>query len=171
MNIPLVLNNFNLYTGDKGDVLAGIGTVELPEIETPTTEVNIAGVSGALEVPLTGHTNAMTVTVNAPVLTIQALKALNPDPQIITARGAIEQIDTRSSAKRIVNLIVTMRCKAKGFKAGNMEKAAAMDTSLPFAVDYLKIQMDGKTYLEIDKLNNKYVVDGVDHLSGIRNAI
>lgn len=171
MQFPQAVNNYNLYLGEKGERFLGAGQVEIPEISMLTTEVNMAGMAGTTNVPLTGHTEAFQVTVTAPVLTAQAIKAAIPTAQLITARAALEIADTTTGTKSIQPVTIVMRGATSSFKPGNLEKGAAMETSVAFEVDYIKISIDGSVYLEIDKFNNIYSVDGVDYLAAVRNAI
>ena len=46
-----------------------------------------------------------------------------------------------------------------------------MDASNEFECTYLKITLDGKDMVEIDKLNYKCVIDGTDYLADIRTAL
>jgi P2 family phage contractile tail tube protein len=169
--MPQALNNYNLYLGDRGEKFIGAGQVEIPEISMLTTEVNMAGMAGKVNVPLTGQTDAFAVTVTAPVLTLQAVKAAIPTAQLITARMAIENYDAARGTKRIQPTVITMRGCQSALKPGSLEKGSAMDTSVSFEVDYLKITIDGQDVLEIDKWNNVYKVNGVDYLADVREAI
>jgi len=45
------------------------------------------------------------------------------------------------------------------------------DTKNTFEVDYIKISIDGKERVELDKYNYICKVDGVDYLSAVREAL
>lgn len=171
MNLPQAVNNYNLYLGEKGERWIGAGQVEIPEITNLSTEVKMAGMSGTVNVPLVGHFESFKVTITAPVMTVQAVKGALPEAQIITARAALETLETSNGRKVILPLTVLMRGQSGSFKPGNLEKGAAMDTAVSFEIDYIKITLDGADMLEIDKWNNIYRVNGVDYLTDVRNAI
>ena len=46
-----------------------------------------------------------------------------------------------------------------------------MDTQIEFEVPYMKIELDGKERVELDKYNYIYKVDGVDQLADVRAAL
>ena len=61
-------------------------------------------------------------------------------------------------------------CKAipKNFTVGNLTVSDSSETESEFEVVYMKIELDGKERIEIDKYNYIYKVDGVDYLAGVR---
>ena len=42
-----------------------------------------------------------------------------------------------------------------------------MEASVTIELTYILIEVDGETMVEIDKINPKYIVNGVDMLAGI----
>ena len=42
---------------------------------------------------------------------------------------------------------------------------------MEFEVVYMKIELDGRERVELDKYNYKYVVDGVDQMASVRTAL
>ena len=44
-------------------------------------------------------------------------------------------------------------------------------TANTLEVNYIKVTVDGKTMLEIDKYNYVCIIDGVDYLKGSREAL
>ncbi len=64
-----------------------------------------------------------------------------------------------------------MRGSNKSFKPGDLNKGQEAGTALAFELDYLKLMVDGQVQLEMDKWNNVFLVDGVDYLAEVREAI
>ena len=54
---------------------------------------------------------------------------------------------------------------------GKMETGKQMETATEFEVYYLKLVVDGKDKIEIDKLNYIFVVDGVDYLKDVNSQL
>jgi P2 family phage contractile tail tube protein len=171
LEIPTALNNFNIYTGESGNVFAGMGDLELPEIKMLTAALNVAGTGGELEVPLIGHTAAMQCTINAPVATIEALQAAVPVSQMITARGSQQVFDPSVGVNRHQPICIVMRGPLDSLKLGTWKKGQTEDTSHSFQLDYIKVSIDNEEYLEIDKWNNIFRVNGVDYSSEVRENI
>jgi P2 family phage contractile tail tube protein len=174
MKRSLSVNNFNLYVHDFGSIIGdpiGTATVEIPEIQMQVAELNQAGMGGKLEIPLTAQSEPFSTTINASGLTIEAIRAAMPKSKMITARIAAEAKDVKTGSNVMSRQTITMRGTAKSFKIGTLEKAKAMDTSITFPLDYIKIMIDGVVALEHDVLNNIFIVDGVDYAADIRDAI
>lgn len=167
----LVLNNYNIYLGTDPQVFQCAGDVELPEINWMTADVDQAGMAGKISVPLVGHSESMSVTITAPVLTMDAIAAAAGGGQTITARMAVEQMDTGSGERSFLPEVVIMRGTSKTIKLGKAKKGETMDTAITFELDYVKVVIGGAVALEHDKWNNILVVNGVDKLSAVRDAI
>lgn len=169
--IPQVINNFNLYVGDLGDKLIGTGEVTLPSIVQTTNEINLAGMAGAVDLPIVGQIQSMQTVINVPTMTPQQLRMAIPKAQLITARAAIQVYDVAAGVHRIQQATIIQRCTPKELALGSLQKANAQGTGSTFEVDYLKIMLDGVTYIEIDKFAGVYIVDGVDYLAEVNAAI
>lgn len=59
----------------------------------------------------------------------------------------------------------------KGVDLGKLSPGKATGTKNTFEVIYIKVEENGKTLLELDKLNFVYIVNGVDILAVIRGQI
>ena len=63
--------------------------------------------------------------------------------------------------------------KVKGYELGTLEAGKRNESNVKFNVSYLKVELqykngDNKVAFELDKYNEKYVVDGKDMLAEIR---
>ena len=143
--LPTVINNFNTYK--NGNQLIGIsGEVKLPEFENVTAEVSGAGLLGSFEENVMDPTKVVDLTLRA--------------SQQITETGTGE-IDYRG-------MRVVIRGKQKKFDAGKVKQGEQMDASVTLEVIYLLIEIDGKSKIELDKLNFVYKVNGKDILAKVR---
>ena len=55
----------------------------------------------------------------------------------------------------------------KKFKPGKLKRAEGMEATVTLELTYILVEVDGTVMLEIDKLNQKYIVNGQDMLAGI----
>ena len=54
---------------------------------------------------------------------------------------------------------------------GKLAVGEMTDTKTEFEVLYLKLTIDGKERIELDKFNYIYRVEGTDYLAGVRSAL
>ena len=59
----------------------------------------------------------------------------------------------------------------KSANLGNLVVGDGSGTETELEILYLKVELDGKERIELDKLNYIYKVDGVDYLAGVRSAL
>ena len=60
------------------------------------------------------------------------------------------------------------RGRPVSFKPGTMKQGQKMGASVTLELVYVLIEINGKVELELDKLNDKYIVNGVDILEEVR---
>lgn len=169
--IPERLINFNVYQdGTRG--LMGVADVELPSFEAMTDTVSGAGIAGEYDSPTIGNFGSMSVTINFRTATEDAIKlASMKKAHKLTCRGAIQVQDAATGETIVKPMVVAMTVKTKVFNPGNMEAGAAMDSSIEAEVIAIRIRLNGKELIELDKLNYVYKVNGVDEARAVRDAI
>lgn len=169
--IPERLINFNIYAdGVRG--IMGVADVELPSFEAMTDTVAGAGIAGEYDSATIGNFGSMTVTINFRTATRDAMMlASMRKAHNLTARGAIQVQDAVTGETKVVPLVVSMRAKTKVFNLGNLEAGAAMETSFEGEIHAIRVRLDGVEYIELDKQNYVYKVNGVDETRDIRNMI
>ena len=165
--IPEVIHDFNMYL--SGKKLLGItGEVSLPEFEAESAEVNGAGILGTYESPLVGRYGSMEQEIPFRVINESYFKMINPSaPLDLTLRGALQYTKTANGAVDYMGMRVIMRGKCKKIAPGTV-KNGTMDSSITIELTYIKIEMDGKVRLELDKINPKFKVNGTDLLAKVR---
>ena len=169
-SIPLALINFEAYA--EGERLLGLVSCDLVDIENETTDIAGAGISGTLSFPIKGNFSNFTSTLHFRTLTTAGCKILSQNRgHHLSLRGAKEVFDAGSGERKVVPVRVDMRCHGTKLTAGKLEAGATMDTELEVMLDALKITIDGKTALEIDKFNYVYSVDGEDMLADVSAAL
>lgn len=169
--IPEVLNHFNIY--NSGNKLVGVsGEVELPELEAMTDTIEGAGIIGEIEDPVTGQFSSMSLTIPFATLYDSIFKICSTTkPADLTLRGSMQCMDPTTGATDYYPVKVVVRGKAKKTSLGKMSKGKKMEAEVELEVFYIKVDINGKNVLELDKLNFKYKLNGVDMLAKIRKQI
>ncbi len=167
--IPEKLIAFRAYL--DGVDLLGVADVDLPDIEFMTETVSGAGIAGELDSPVLAHTQSMTLSLNWRVITANATALAAPKGHHLDLRGSVQYHDAAEGelTPRPVKLVVKGLPKKTGL--GKLETGKQMETATELEVYYLKLLVDGRERMEIDKLNYKFVVDGVDYLRAVNDHL
>ena len=157
--IPTKINRYNVY--NKGNRLLGVGEeMTLPDFEPSSETVTGAGILGyfgnqELEIPfrlLDKETADMMDMTKAVQLEIRGAQ------QTTNTEGDIEFRPMR----------VVVRGRGGKLTTGKVKAGSPMDTAITLTILYILIEVDGKTVVELDKLNEVYKVNGVDVLAKIK---
>ena len=168
--IPEVLNHFNVYN-DLAKKLIGIsGELELPEMEAITDTLEGSGVLGEIEDPVTGQFSSMKMKIPFAVLYEDMFSIMNTTkPPQLTLRSSMQCMDPSTGETGYYPVKIVVRGKASTSNMGKVVKGKKMEPEVELEILYIKIQINNKTVLELDKLNFKYVLNGVDMLAKIRS--
>lgn len=167
--VPERLINFRVY--DDNNDLLGIATVELPEIEAMSDTVSGAGIAGEVESPVLGHFSSMTTTFSWRTIEVAAMKLAQQKAHAVDVRGSQQVYDGANGTYSTVPVRAAMRIVPKNVSLGTFEPGATTDTEQEFEVLYLKVFLNGKEVMEIDKYN--YVAKFGDHdaLASVRSDL
>lgn len=168
--VPERLQNFRVYDSTN-NALMGIASVELPEIEAMSETVSGAGISGEIETPIVGHYGSMTCTLSWTSITKAAMKLASPDTHEIDLRGSQQVRDTTTGKVKVSAVRVTLQVVPKTVTLGTFEVNATTETEHEFEVLYIKLYVDDKPQLEIDKFNFVARFGGEDLLKETRKAL
>lgn len=167
--IPEKLINFKVYEG--GSDLLGIADVELPSIEAMTETVKGAGIAGEIDSPVLGHFGSMSLKINWRTVVKSTVHLAQQKAHSLDLRGAIQTYNSGAGTYRAVPLKVVVKCIPKKTELGKLDVGVKGDASSEFEVVYLKLTLDGKEYIEIDKFNYIAKIGGVDALKDVRSAL
>lgn len=161
--------NFAVYE-DSVDY-AGVAKVTLPDLTALTQTISGAGVAGNIEAVVLGQFEAMTMTINFRTINPHSVKLSEPRYHNIDLRVA-QQVENNVAGRLEVqpfkHVLVII---PKTDKGGTVAPASQSDGSGEYSVHYWATYMDGKLVREVDPLNFKYVVNGVDYLADVRKAL
>ena len=168
--IPEVLNHFNVYN-EKANKLIGIsGEIELPELEAITDTLEGSGVLGEIEDPVTGQFASAKIKIPFAVLYEDMFSLMNTtEPTQLTLRASMQCMDPTTGKTDYYPVKIVVRGKASTSSLGKVVKGKKMEPEVEMEILYIKVQINNKTVLELDKLNFVFVLNGVDMLAKIRN--
>lgn len=169
MKIPDKLINFAVYL-DDGELL-GIVDATLPSFTPLKETAKGAGILGEYEVGVPGHYSAMKLGFTWRHATASAIKLCAPEGRSLTLKAAAQSIDSSNYTPIVVPISIFIRQFSSDMSLGNFDPATAMGTTTEVECAYFKLDYDGTTVFELDKLNFKCVVDGVDKVAEVRAAM
>lgn len=149
----------------------GTTEVQLPDLEFLTQELSGAGIAGKIDEIITGNMEKMSTTFNFRTVGRWTSRLLEPRIHNIDLRVAQQYMDTEDATTNISNVKHVMRVKPKKISLGKLSAASTADASGEYSVFYYAMYADGKTMTEIDPLNCKCVINGVDYFEKVRKAL
>ncbi len=167
--IPEKLINFSVYR--DGKEWLGTASVDLPSIAAMTETISGAGIAGEVDSPTLGHYGSMTCTLNWRTLARPGVNLFQTKSHALTFRGAQQMYDTSSGEYRSAGFTVAVKAIPKTGALGSLTPGTATNSTNEFELTYLKIDIDGRNVLEIDKFNFKCVIDGEDQLADVRQQL
>jgi P2 family phage contractile tail tube protein len=168
--IPEKIVNYNVY--DEGEKLVGItGEVTLPNFEAMAEEISGAGIAGSFESPTPGHFSSLEMEIPFRTVTNQSFRLAVPGGRTITLRASQQGYDVSGGQVNYRGLKITVRGLPKGHNLGTAAVGQPTNTTNTIEVLYIKVEENGETMLELDKLNFIYIVNGVDVLADVRRQI
>lgn len=167
--VPERLINYRVY--NENNALMGIATVDLPEIQAMSDTVSGAGIAGEVDSPVLGHFQAMSTTFNWRTIESPALALAKQQAHHIEIRGSQQRFGTAEGKLSSFPVRVVMRAIPKNFSLGSFEPGSTTDSSTEFEVIYLKIFVDDKEVVEIDKYNFIAKFGDSDMLESVRKDL
>ena len=172
MVIPEVLNHYNVYD-DSANKLIGIsGEIELGDLEAITDTIEGAGVLGEIEDPVTGQFSSLKIKIPFSVLYEDLFSLMNTTkPPQLTLRASMQCMDPTTGETGYYPVKIVVRGKASKTGLGKVTKGKKGEPEIELEILYIKIMINNKTTLELDKLNFKFVLNGTDMLKQVRDQV
>lgn len=168
--IPDKVLNYNVY--DDTEKLVGVAAeVTLPTLESMSETVSGAGLLGEFESPTIGHFGSITIEIQFRALMDKSFSLLKNSGRSIVLRATQQSYDMSGGGIQKRGLKITLRGIPKALELGKLAVGAPTESKNTTEVLYIKIEENGRTLLELDKLNFIYIVDGEDMLADVRNLI
>lgn len=168
--IPEKVINYNVY--DDTEKLVGIAAeTTLPNFEAMTETISGAGIAGEYESATPGHFGSQTIEITFRTIMDKSFSLMKNRGRSIVLRAAQQSFDMAAGKTQQRALKITFRGQPKGIELGKVAVGQPTETKNTIEVLYVKIEENGRTLLEYDKLNFVFILDGEDILGEIRNMI
>lgn len=168
--IPEKVVNFNVY--DHIEKIVGVtDEVTLPDFESMTETISGAGIAGEYDSPTIGHFSSQEIEIQFRTISDPSFNLFKSAGKSIVLRAAQQSYDVSQGKVSYRPLKITVRGMPKGLTLGKLGVGAPTETTNKIEVLYLKIEENGRTLLEFDKLNYVFIVNGDDVMADIRNSI
>ncbi len=161
--------NFKVYL--DGEDLLGVAEGNFPNLESMTSEVKGAGIAGTIEDVVLGHFNSMTLSLTWRTTTDAFFKLQAHRTNNLDLYAALQNYDAGTGEYKTSQLHVFVKAITKTSNLGNLVVGDGMDTQTEFEIVYIKVELDEKERIEIDKVNYIHKVDGEDMLAEVRVAL
>ena len=161
--------NFAVYEDSVEYV--GMAGVTLPNLAAIVQTLSGAGIAGNVEVPVLGHYDVMSLTLNFRTTTEHSVRLSEPRRHNIDLRMAQQIEDTVAGEVKVQSIKHVLVVVPKTDTGGTVAPAAPTNGSGEYSVRYWATYIDGAKVREIDPLNFICAVNGVDYLADVRKAI
>lgn len=168
--IPEKIINYKCYVDGQSSATAMVD-VDLPDIQFMSETINGAGIAGEIDSPTLGHFQAMELGVNFRTLIDENFKMFSQKQYALEFRAATQSTDINSGEITPGKLKISTRVIPKSLGLGKLEVGKPSSSNQKFSCHYLKVELNGETLLEIDKINMIFNVNGTDLLSEVRDAL
>lgn len=161
--------NFAVYEDSVEYV--GMAGVTLPNLAAIVQTLSGAGIAGNVEVPVLGHYDVMSLTLNFRTTTEHSVRLSEPRRHNIDLRMAQQIEDTVAGEVKVQSIKHVLVVVPKTDTGGTVAPATPTNGSGEYSVRYWATYIDGAKVREIDPLNFICEVNGVDYLADVRKAI
>ena len=136
----------------------------LPDFEPSSETVTGAGILGEIDDPTVGYFGNQELEIPFRLLDKETADMMDMTKAVqLEIRGAQQTTNTEGDIE-----FRPMRGRGGKLTTGKVKAGSSMDTKITLTTLYILIEVDGKTVVELDKLNEVYKVNGVDVLAKIK---
>lgn len=162
-------NHFTVYR--EGNIWCGVADAELPALEALTETLKGSGINGEIDSPLQGHYAAMSLTLTWKTVSPEALALAEARAHDIVVRSSQQQWDGAQGKYVQQGMKASMRVIPKNTSPGKVAIGETTGTANEFSVIAYKLEVDEQVLVDIDVVNFKAIINGVDQLAAVRKNI
>nr|DAO25384.1 MAG TPA: tail tube protein [Caudoviricetes sp.] len=166
---PLKIASFEVYQDGKN--LIGVADVTLPDIEYLSDTVKGAGIAGEIDMPTLGQYGSMELTMNFRTIITDLNTIAAPGTKNIELWAAQQAYDEGTGEDVVQRVIIAVRGVVKKATLGKFSTGESTDTSVAMEVLRMRIEIDGRETVLIDKMNKVARFKGNDFLQAVRQAV
>ncbi|MBO5145011.1 MAG: phage major tail tube protein [Lachnospiraceae bacterium] len=166
---PEVVNHFNVY--NRADKLVGItGEISLAELSAMTATISGAGILGEYTTAVIGMFQSMSQEIPFRMVNKEYFELIDASQQAeIVLRSSVQNVNKSTGGTLSTQAMrIVFRGRPSAIKLGQLKQADLMNASVTLELTYMLLELGGEKKLELDKLNEIYVVNGKDLLADIR---
>jgi P2 family phage contractile tail tube protein len=161
-----ILKNFNLYVDGRG-FAGNVDEVQLPALTIIEEDYRAGGLDSSVSIDMGMEKLEATFKISSFDRDLIRLWGISNGLTVpLVVRGALESLD--GTVKAIVVRIVG---SIRSMEFDSLSPGAKASMSFKLSATSYKYEQDGEVLIEIDVLNMKRLIGGVDRLAKIRNAI
>lgn len=161
--IPELLTNVKVYS--DGTSAHGTANVKLPTIEAMSETITGAGISGEVEVPVTGHFKAMKLEIEFYNMN-SVFSGLNVGESCnLQIRGSLQVYEQGKRDDVPVKISVLGRVLSS--ERGTLEPGKKTSPKTTISIEYYKEELNGQVLTEIDPLNFIAILNGKNILAKV----
>lgn len=167
--IPSALINAKVY--NAGKVLMGQADCELGDFEYMTESLTGLGLAGEIDMPVIGHFKSLTLKLTWNTVCPEAMELMEPKTHQLQIYASIQNWEADDGTFKPVPCRVNCLATPKKGGVGKFQVAKKMEPASEFELTFLKMSVNGKEVLEIDKINMKCSINGTDYLADVRSQL
>ena len=146
-------------------------TLTRPNLELLTDTIKGAGILGEVDMPTISQLGSMTYEITLRKQNSDAIALFEQKNQEIEVRWISDYIDSTTGNSAVSANKDIVKGVPKSISGGNIENNTQNESTVVLEVLYIKHIQDGETKYEIDKLNNVFIINGVDYGKIIRDNL
>lgn len=159
-----------IKTGKKYVEIDDVTSFELPEVSFGDGELSGSGIIGTVNIPDPFSMDAMEATITGKNFNDGVLAGIKPTGASFRLHWAVSSISSDATTG-YTGYTAFIKGIPKVIPSASAEKGEEMEVELPIAVNYYKLIKNGKTLFEIDQLNNKLIINGVDYAAKLNKKL
>lgn len=164
---------YSIYNRGSGTpkFITDTTSLKRPPLEIMSETLTGGGIAGELNLPTLSQLSSMEYEIAFKRANEHAVELFGQKTQHIEARWVTDVLDTTNAKIGICANKDIIKGIPKKLDLGSVETNSGNDSSVVLEVTYFKHIQDGKALIEIDKLNNVFIINGVDYAKELREAL
>ena len=156
---------------DGVELFAAVVSVDLPGITLATVDIKGPGVMGTIAVPSTGQLDNMEHVVHIRGAGTNTERLARPGQHKQEFRYVQDNYDPATGVMKQDQIKIFLDGLFREMDGGSVEQGAAIERSVTYNTRRMQVFINGRETVLIDKTQQQWVIDGVDHWAPIRNAL
>jgi hypothetical protein len=160
--------SFNVFQGANRHI--GVAQVTMPNISYKTQNISGSGIMGEYESVLIGQTDPMDFGLQFRGLSREVVNLMDFNSNVIELRPVVQK-RTLGGIPELAGQKHVISGQVKSFNSGTIAPNSTQDVNVTLAVTRWEAFEEGRSMLEIDKLNYIHRVNGVDQMAALRRKM